>query len=389
MNMFEMSIPTKLYVGPGALEKLPEASAKLGKRAFIVTTGGDMAKFGVLRMVTELLEKSGKSWAVFDAVTPNPKTTEIEEGAAVFKAGGCDFLIALGGGSSIDAAKNISMVLANDASIYDYLPGGTKVGDLDRKRLPVIAITTTAGTGSEVTRTAVVTNVRNHEKYGIRNDCIYTAVSIVDPLLMVSIPAPVTAVTGIDAFYHAMEGYFSNKATPFSDLVAEKSMRLVVENLENVYKDGGNIDARSNMAWAATLGGLALDNAICVGIHGLGQPAGGFVDAVHGKTLCAVSRAYMRYTWKSDIPRYARVAEILGAKSAGRTESQMAEMAGEVLSEYLGKLGLSLTLTDLGIKKENLPDLARSVLNTTKRTLECMKMEIGFDDIVSIYEMSL
>jgi alcohol dehydrogenase len=389
MDMFEMSIPTKLFIGPDALEKLPEVSGRLGRKALIVTTGGDMAKYGILDKVTGLLEKGGTAWAVFDAVTPNPKTTEIEEGTEAFRAVGCDFLIALGGGSSIDAAKNISMVTANNVSIYDYLPGGPRIGDADRKRLPVIAITTTAGTGSEVTRTAVVTNVRNHEKYGIRHECIYPTVSIVDPRLMLSIPAPVTAVTGIDAFYHAMEGYFSNKATPFSDLVAEKSMRLVVENLENAYRAGNDLTVRSNMAWAATLGGLALDNAICVGIHGLGQPAGGCVDAVHGKTLCAISRAYMRYTWKSDIKRYARVAEILGVIRAGTTEERMAETAGDVLSDYLGRLGLSLSLSDLGIKREMVPGLARSVLNTTRRTLECMKMEVGYDDIVRIYEMSL
>lgn len=389
MNVFEMSIPTKLHIGPGSLEKLPEICRGLGRKVLVVTTGADMKKFGVLDRVTGLLEGGGTEWSVFDAVTPNPKTSEIEAGAEVFRSGGCDFLIALGGGSSIDAAKNISMVVANNASVYDYLPGGPRVGDVDRKRLPVVAITTTAGTGSEVTRTAVVTNVRNHEKYGIRHECIYPTVSIVDSELMVSIPAPVTAVTGIDAFYHAMEGYFSNKATPFSDLVAEKSMRLVVENLENAYRDGNDIEARSNMAWAATLGGLALDNAICVGIHGLGQPVGGHIDAVHGKTLCAISRAYMRYTWKSDIPRYARVAEILGVDRGRYTEESMAEMAGEVLADYLGKLGLSVTLGDLGIRREMVPDIARSVLNTTRRTLECMKMEVGYDDIVRIYEMAL
>ncbi len=307
----------------------------------------------------------------------------------MLREAGCDFLIALGGGSSIDAAKNISMVVANDASIYDYLPGGSRVQETERKRLPVVAVTTTAGTGSEVTRTAVVTNDRNHEKYGVRHACIYPTVSIVDPELMLSVPAPVTAVTGIDVFYHAMEAFFSNKATPFSDLVAEKAMQLVVGNLERAYRDGSDREARANMAWAGTLGGFALDNAICVGIHGLGQPAGGYVDAVHGKTLCAVSRAYMSYTWKSDIERYARVAEILGVDRSSHSEERMAEMAGEVLSEYLGRLGLSITLGDLGIRREMLPDIARSVLNTTRRTLECMKMEIGYDDIVRIYEMSI
>lgn len=389
MKQFEINVPTKFYHGPGCLDVLQQVCNQFGQKAFIVTTGNDMERLGILDKVTKILKKQEVDYIVFDKITPNPKASEIDEGALVFKESDSDFLIALGGGSSIDAAKNISMVVANQASISDYLPGGSLVDLIERKSKPLIVIPTTAGTGSEVTKTAVVTNDKTHEKYGVRNECIYPNVSIVDPNLMLSAPKFITAITGIDVFFHAMEAYLSNKATPFTDMAALTAMSLVIENLETVCNDGSNLEARANMAWASTLGGFALDTAIVVGIHGLGQPIGGFVDAVHGQTLCAVSHAYMKYTWKSDIDRYARISEILGVDSEMYSKEEMAEMSGDVLQAYLNKLDLTVSLQDLGVKKEMIPDIAHSVLRTTKRTLECSKMEINFNDIVTIYTNSL
>ncbi len=389
MQPFVIDIPTKLHIGPGSLSALHAACADLGRKALIVTAGKDMEKLGVIRKAEHILTESGIEYSVFDDITPNPKSSEIIAGAQACRDGGFDFLIALGGGSSIDAAKAIAMVAANDADLYDFLPGGPLVDQVERESRPLIAIPTTAGTGSEVTKTAVVTNDKTHEKYGIRHECIYPAVSIVDPELTVSAPEFVTAITGIDVFFHAMEAFLSNKATPFTDMAAETAMKLVIENLETVCEHGGNLEARSRMAWASTLGGFALDTAIVVGIHGLGQPVGGYVDAVHGQTLCAVCHAYMKYTWQSDVERYARVSEILGVRPEKHTKEEMAEMSGDVLRKYLSRLGLDISLTDLGVNKDMISDIAHSVLKTTRRTLECSKMEIGFDDIVQIYHRAL
>ena len=384
-----INMPTRIYNGTGALEILAEEGRRLGKKALIVTTGKDMENFGLLRKVTDRLEGAGISASVFSAVTPNPKTSEIEAGVRAFLDEKCDFLVSLGGGSSIDAAKNISMCAANGASIHDFLPQGDKVGLEKRRAVPHIAIPTTAGTGSEATKTAVVSNERNRQKYGVRHDCIYPMVSIVDPELMLTVPKSVTVDTGIDVFFHAMEGYLSNKATRFSDMVALESMRLVREHLPRVYEDGSDLDSRATMAWASTLGGIALDNAICVGIHGLGQPAGGYVDAVHGKSLCAVYYSYMKYTWQSDIPRYAEVARILGGNDGAEREAELAAASADRLRAFIRPLGLEIRLRDLGIEESMIPAIAESVLNTTRRTLECCKMEIGYDDIVAIYREAL
>jgi alcohol dehydrogenase len=389
MEMSVISMPTRVYNGPAALAVLEEESRTCGRKALIVTTGDDMRKLGMLEKVTGKLSAAGVAFAVFSSVTPNPKTSEIEEGIRVFAEQKCDFIISLGGGSSIDAAKNISMCAANQASIYDFLPQGDKVTMQNRASVPHIAITTTAGTGSEVTRTAVVTNDRNHQKYGVKDPCIYPTVSIVDPELMLTVPKSITADTGIDVFFHSMEAYFSNKATPYSDMAATEAMRLVRDYLPRVYADGSDLEARTTMAWASTLGGIALDSAICVGIHGLGQPAGGFVDAVHGKSLCAVYYSYMKYTWKSDVPRYAAVAKLLGGAREGQSDEALAESAADVLHKFLDQFNLNISLGDLGIKSEMIPDIAQAVLNTTRRTLECCKMDIGYDDIVSIYEAAL
>jgi alcohol dehydrogenase len=186
-----------------------------------------------------------------------------------------------------------------------------------------------------------------------------------------------------------MEGYLSNKATRFSDMAALEAMRLVRETLSRVYADGPDLEARATMAWAGTLGGIALDNAICVGIHGLGQPAGGYVDAIHGKSLCAVYHSCMKYTWQSDIPCYARVARILGGSDGAESEEALAEAVADRLREFIRPLGLEIRLKDPGIVESMIPAIADSVLNTTRRTLECCKMEIGYDDIVAIYKEAL
>jgi alcohol dehydrogenase len=389
MAVTTIDMPTRIYNGIGALEMLAKEGSTLGKKALIVTTGKDMEKFALLGKVTDQLAGAGIASSVFDEVTPNPKTSEIEAGVRYYKEEGCDFLISLGGGSSIDAAKNISMCAANGASIHDFLPQGGKVGLEERRAIPHIAIPTTAGTGSEATKTAVVSNDRNRQKYGVRHDCIYPTVSIVDPELMLTVPKSVTADTGIDVFFHAMEGYLSNKATRFSDMVALESMRLVREELPRVCQDGSHLESRASMAWASTLGGIALDNAICVGIHGLGQPAGGYVDAVHGKSLCAVYYSYMKYTWKSDISRYAEVARILGGSDGAETDEELAAASADRLRDFIRPLGLEIRLGDLGIEESMIPAIAESVLDTTRRTLECCKMEIGYDDIVSIYKDAL
>jgi alcohol dehydrogenase len=389
MAVSMMNIPTRIYSGFGSLSVLQEECGNCGKKAFVVTTGDDMEKLGLLGKLTSHLDRRKVSSTVFTGITPNPKTSEIEEGAELFRKEGCDCIISLGGGSSIDAAKNISMIVANEGSIYDFLPGGNKVDMTVRSSVPHIAVPTTAGTGSEATKTAVVTNDQNNQKYGVRHNCIYPEVSLVDPELMMTVPKGVTADTGIDVFFHAMEAYFSNKATPFSDLVAVESMRLVIEFLPRVYEDTDDIEARSRMAWASTLGGIALDNAICVGIHGLGQPVGGYVDAIHGKSLCAVFNAYMKHTWQSDIPRYAVVAGLLGGDDGKYGAGELAEMSSELLADFLEGLDLNVRLKDLGVEEEMIPAIAQSVLNTTKRTLECCKMDIGYDDIVAIYTDSL
>ncbi len=389
MAVTYMNIPTRIYNGLGSLSFLQAECERMGKKPMIVTLGDDMERFGLLRKITEKLEKQGLSFSVFTGITPNPKTSEVELGVSEFKQSNCDFILSLGGGSSIDAAKNISMAVANEASIYDFLPGGAKVHEVHRKSVNHIAVPTTAGTGSEATQTAVITNDKNQQKYGVKNPCIYPEVSIVDPNLMLSVPREITADTGVDVFFHAMEAYFSNKATAFTDLVALEAMRLVIEYLPKVYRSGEDTEARNKMAWASTLGGIALDNAICVGIHGLGQPVGGHIDAVHGKSLCAVFHSYMKYTWKSDVERYATIAVLLGADGEKYGKEELAEMSADKLAEFLSALELRVRLKDLGVKKEMIPQIAQSVLNTTKRTLECCKMDICYEDIVKIYENSL
>jgi alcohol dehydrogenase len=244
----------------------------------------------------------------------------------------------------MDAAKAIAIAAANTTSILDYLPGGTNpFMDGVRDALPIVTITTTAGTGSEVSHIAVVTDRTKHIKPGVLHQSLYPTVSVVDPNLTLTAPKGVTAATGIDVLFHALEAFLSRGANLYSDLLAVEALRLTVANLEIAFQDGSNLEARTKMAWACTLAGLSFDNTNVTGIHGIGHCIGGHTDAAHGKTLAAIGPAFLGYTHSASPHRYARIAELLGASREDHTESELAAESGEILRRFLERFGLDIS----------------------------------------------
>ncbi len=393
MKAFEFSIPTQVYFGSGEVNRIPELCCTLGKKAMLLAAKDTMRTLGFLDMVEELLRKGGVDVVVSDDVAPNPRDVDITRQAGIFLKEQCDFTVGLGGGSAMDSAKAVAFLAAQGGgSITDYLAGGPHA-DLagTAPAFPIMVITTTAGTGSETTPWWVVTNTTDKEKPGTGNDSTAARVAIVDPQLMLSLPKEITRSTGIDVLFHAMESFIACTATPFTDLFAKEAMKLVVDNLGKVLEDGSDIEARTALAWANTIAGIAIGEgkSSTVGIHALGHSIGGQTDAPHGMTMAAIGPAYMRKTWDADIQRYAEVTRLLGYGEPGMDAEQLARMSPDALVWTLQKFGCTITMTDLGVKKDMIEAMTDSVFKTMKNCLDCSLKELSRGDVVGLYVDSL
>jgi alcohol dehydrogenase len=391
METFNLWLPTKVMFGPGAVGRLPEAVAGLGKKALLLTYGdGSMRATGTLDKVTGLLKQAGVSVTVDEGVEPNPDSEYVDRMAEAARKEGYSFVVGLGGGSAIDAAKAVAILTVNETSIVEYLPGGRNpFMEGVKDALPIVAIPTTAGTGSEVTHIAVISDRKNHYKPGIVHPSLYPTVSIVDPELMLTAPKGVTASTGADVLFHALEGYISRGANPFTDLVAEEAMRLVVENLGQAYNNGTDLNARTKMAWACTLAGIPLDQANVVAIHALGHGISGHTNAAHGATMAALGPAYLRYTYQSNPTRYAKIARLLGEPAEGLSELELAARSGDALARFLATVDMNITASSLGVTEDMIPAIAKEAFLILQPLMDCCLVTLNEDDAAEIVRQSM
>lgn len=393
MKAFDFSIPTRVFFGKGEAKRIKEMAPGLGKKAMLLAAKGTMKQAGILDKVVGFLKAGGVQVVISDDVDANPKDVDIDRQAKAFLQNGCDFTVGLGGGSSMDSAKAVAFLAAQGGgTILDYLAGGPHA-DLagTRPAFPIMCVTTTAGTGSETTPWWVITNTKHHEKPGTGNDSTMARYAIVDPELMVSLPREVTRNTGIDVLFHAMEAFIANVATPFTDLFAREAMRLVVENLGRVLENGNDLEARSRMAWANTIAGIAIGEgkSSTVGIHALGHSIGGQTDAPHGLTMAAVGPAYMAKTWDADIARYAEVTRMLGSAKPGLSDNELARKSPEALADVLQKFGCRVRMRDLGVKEEMIEAMTDSAFKTMSGCLNCSLKMLDRADVVQMYRDSL
>ena len=339
MKDFDFKLPTRLIFGAGKVDAL--ASLPLpGRCAMIVITGGkSMRANGYLERVERNLRQNGCRTVVFDKVLPNPIRAHVMEGAALAVREGCDFIVGLGGGSSIDSAKAIAIMAVNPGDYWDYVSGGTGGGEpFVRDPLPVVAIPTTAGTGTEADPWTVITHEERNEKIGFGNDKTFPAISIVDPELMLTVPPRLTAFQGFDALFHAMEGAMANIATPLSDSFAYRSIELIAGNLAAAVKCGSDLEARGAVAAASTLAGLVEATSCCISQHSLAHAIGALHPNIpHGAALTAISLEYFRHFEDKCPDVYRRIARALGSATVpeGLEELQRACGADRIaLSEY-------------------------------------------------------
>jgi len=357
VNLRSFEVPTVVKHAPGAIECLADEVKALGvKRPMLVTDQG-LVKAGLVARATDVLKAGGVDHFVFDGVVANPPIKLVDDAAALYASEGCDGLIGLGGGSPMDTAKSIGVVATNGGSILNYEwadPQPIKV-----RIPPLITVPTTAGTGSEVTLWAVITDPSRHIKYNVGGTGLIAAyVALIDPQLMLNMPAHITASTGLDALTHAIECYTCAYAQPWPDAVALWAIETLAQWLPIAFAQGHNQEARYKVAMAAMLAGMSYGTESAGAVHAMSQTAGGYFDLPHGVLTAALLPPVMAYNYLGEPHKYARIAQAMGEDTHGLSVFEAAELAVESVTRFVKMLEIP-TLTGLGIKQEDVPMLAQ------------------------------
>lgn len=345
-------MPRLMLTGCGAFAAAPVEVARLGRRALVVTDPV-MVKVGHVDKLVAGLAAAGVTAAVFDGVPGEPTDEMVAAGLAVLRAHGADVVVALGGGSPIDAAKAIAAMATNPGSIVDYM-GQEK---FSHKPLPLVAIPTTAGTGSEVTRFTIITDHARDVKMLIASHLVLPEIAVVDPELTVSSPRPVTAATGIDALTHAIEAYVSRRAQPFTDVLALSATRRLAPNLKRAWENGNDLAARTQNMLGATEAGIAFSNASVALVHGMSRPIGAVFHIAHGVSNAMLLPLVMEWSLPAAVDRYADLAEAMGCDVGGLSR----EAAARAGIAFVRKLCLDLQIPNMKAAGVDREKLARSV----------------------------
>ncbi len=386
---FKMYVPTRILFGNGQLNNL-NIEELPGKKALIVISNGRSTREnGYLARVEEQLRLADTAFAVFDQINANPTKTVVMEGAAAAREAGCDFVVALGGGSVMDAAKAIAAMATNDGDLWDYISGGTgKAQELRARPLPVVCITTTAGTGSEVDQWGVITNEETNEKIGFGGyDSLFPAIAVVDPELMKSVPPKFTAYQGFDALFHSTESYISSYASMMSDMYALTAIENVGQYLARAVRDGGDMEAREHVAFANTLSGVVMTVSVTTAEHSMEHAMSAYhPDLPHGAGLIMISRAFYEFFIKKHAcdERFIYMAKALGMQEASRPEDFITMLLS--LQKECGVADLKMS--DYGITPDEFDTLAKNARETMGGLFSANPCEMTHEDCVRIFEES-
>jgi alcohol dehydrogenase class IV len=353
---FNYFAPTEIVFGQGRADEIGEYARRYGKRALLVTGSASKSVGSLAERVLSRLAESGVGGERYSGVIPNPTTEVITEGAAMAKEIVADVVIGVGGGSSMDAAKAIAVEATHPGTAWDYLHYKTAPTE---RTLPIITIGTTAGTGSQTTPCSVITKTEDSDKSAIWHKNIFPRVAIVDPETTATMPPSVTAETGFDAFCHNFEALISAGSTPMAEATALEGLRIIAEYLPRAVADGSDMEARAQMAWADTLGGMSIASGGVTLPHGLGMQIGGICPGVsHGLALAVTYPEFTRYTYRSSVEKFAAVGRIFNPSLAGTDEATAAERCCEEIDAFLKRVGLWIGLKDLGVTDADIREIA-------------------------------
>lgn len=351
-------IPAVNIIGAGCIDEAMQAIRKYGFLKALIVTDAGLARAGVASHVAGLLVEQGIDSVVFDGAKPNPTIANVEKGLALLRARECDFVISLGGGSPHDCAKGIALCASNGGHISDY----EGVDRSQNPQLPLIAINTTAGTASEMTRFCIITDEVRHVKMAIIDRNVTPLLSVNDPIMMVGMPRSLTAATGMDALTHAIEAYVSTAATPITDACALKAIALIAGNLHTAVVNGTDMLARENMAYAQFLAGMAFNNASLGYVHAMAHQLGGFYDLPHGVCNAVLLPHVQSFNASVSAARLTDVAHAMGADIRGLAPEEGARSAIAAITRLSTAVEIPTGLRALGVKEEDFSILAANAL---------------------------
>lgn len=351
-------IPAVNMMGLGSLDEAMQAIARYNLRKALIVTDAGLARAGVAERVAGLLAEQRIDAVIFDGAQPNPTIGNVQKGLALLRQSQCDFIISLGGGSPHDCAKGIALCATNGGEIADY----EGVDRSSKPQLPLVAINTTAGTASEMTRFCIITDESRHVKMAIVDRNVTPLLSVNDPALMAAMPKGLTAATGMDALTHAVEAYVSIAATPITDACALKAIELIARHLRHGLAQGDDLQAREQMAYAQFLAGMAFNNASLGYVHAMAHQLGGFYDLPHGVCNAVLLPHVEAFNAQVSAARLRDVAKAMGESVEGLSEAAGAESALAAIRRLSVDIGIPAGLAELGARREDIPTLAANAL---------------------------
>lgn len=380
-HSFTITQPTQIHFGQGVITSLPEVISNLGGTKPLVVIDPGLEKAGIDLKILQVLGNAGSGYALFNKVDPEPGLKLADLATKTAQQNNCDCVVGAGGGSAMDIAKAASILMTNGGKAVDYLG----LGKIQKPGVPKIMIPTSAGTGAEVTFTAVFINEETGSKGGMNGDPLYPEAAILDPELSISLPPQVTATTGLDALAHALEAYTSIQAHPVSEMYSLEAVDLISNNIRAAYADGRNMKARTNMLLASLLGGKALAMAGVGLVHAMAYPLGGMFGIAHGLANAVLLPYVTEYNVIGNMEKHANLASIFGFDTNDMPLREAASMIADGLFQLNMDLNIPSTLAEINVAEEKIPEMADIAL-TVARPIENNPRQPSRDDIIAIYE---
>ena len=376
-------MPAISLMGADCLKDAGDQVGELGFKKALIVTDKVLGQIGIVKKVTDVLDNKNIEYVIYDETKPNPTVKNVNDGLALLKEKECDFVISLGGGSAHDCAKGIALLATNGGEIKDY----EGVDKSKKPQLPMVGINTTAGTGSEMTLFAIITDEERHIKMALVDKHLTPIIAVNDPMLMLAMPKSLTAATGMDALTHAIEAYVSTSATPITDACAEKAIELISNYLVNAVENGQDVEARDMMAYAEYLAGMAFNNASLGYVHAMAHQLGGFYNLPHGVCNAILLPHVQEYNKATSASRLAKIAKIMGGNIEGLTDEQGADLCIDMIKSLSQTIGIPEGLGVLGVKESDFETLATNALNDACSLTNPRKGNL--EEVIAIFKKAM
>ncbi|KAB2654768.1 iron-containing alcohol dehydrogenase [Ochrobactrum sp. WV_118_8] len=360
MKSFTYHIPTQIEFGNGLIAKLPSYVRSLKASRAIVVGDPGVERAGLVEKVSSILKAGGIATVVFTDVESDPATRSVDEGVVLGKDHKADVVVGIGGGSALDTAKAIGLMLTNKGNIRDYVG----IDKVPLAGAPVIAVPTTAGTGSELTIWSVLSDKVQKVKISVGSTLNCAKIALLDPELTLSLPSAITATTGMDALTHALESYVNTATQPISEAMSEQAMVLIAKSLRTAVNDGSNLEARGDMLLASTIAAMAFNNTRLGVVHAFAMPLGAKFGIPHGLVNAIMLPEVMRFNHLSNAKKFARIAEIFGEDISGLSAEQAALLSVDAISKLRADVGISAKLSNFGVTPERLDEVVEEALQS-------------------------